>query len=77
MISDFTYELLLKKYGSNKCNICGRLPSAEIGHKSFITIDHIIPKSKGGKSHISNYQFLCKECNNKKADKFIDWRDLV
>ncbi|RDJ35738.1 MAG: hypothetical protein DWQ19_09085 [Crenarchaeota archaeon] len=33
------------------------------------TIDHIIPKSKGGISDNSNYQTLCYDCNIKKDDK--------
>jgi 5-methylcytosine-specific restriction endonuclease McrA len=32
------------------------------------TIDHIHPKSKGGKNHIDNYQLLCKVCNEDKSD---------
>ena len=30
-------------------------------------MDHIIPKSKGGKDHIDNYQLMCEECNSKKG----------
>ena len=33
-----------------------------------ITKDHIIPKSRGGKNTVSNYQPMCKECNQGKAN---------
>lgn len=29
----------------------------------LMTKDHIMPKSKGGKNHMRNYQTLCYECN--------------
>jgi 5-methylcytosine-specific restriction endonuclease McrA len=35
----------------------------------LMTKDHIIPRSKGGKNHMSNYQTLCYECNQEKRDK--------
>ena len=34
----------------------------------LMTVDHIIPKSKKGKSHISNYQPMCYTCNQEKRD---------
>jgi len=38
------------------------------GDLHMITIDHIKPKSKGGKNHVSNYQPMCMVCNSVKAD---------
>ena len=34
----------------------------------ILTKDHIIPKSFGGKSAMSNYQVLCQTCNIKKGN---------
>ena len=45
-----------------KCMYCGK----EGGR---LTIDHIIPKSKGGKTTWENCISSCKECNSKKADR--------
>jgi len=34
----------------------------------LMTKDHIIPKSKGGKNNIDNYQLFCRICNKAKRD---------
>lgn len=34
----------------------------------LFTKDHIVPQSKDGKNKISNYQTLCKPCNERKGD---------
>ncbi len=40
------------------------------GNKEILfTKDHIIPKSRGGKLHISNMQTMCTICNNVKGNK--------
>lgn len=37
------------------------------GHEVLFTKDHIIPKSKGGKNVLSNYQVMCYKCNEEKG----------
>ncbi len=45
-----------------KCAYCGR-------ETEQLTVDHIIPKSKGGKSTFDNCVAACRPCNNRKGDK--------
>jgi 5-methylcytosine-specific restriction endonuclease McrA len=39
------------------------------GSNKNLTIDHIIPISRGGKSTFENCITACKSCNNKKGDR--------
>lgn len=41
----------------------GRLPQA------VLTIDHIVPRSRGGRNHAPNLQTLCYECNQRKGNR--------
>jgi len=51
-----------EKY-NNKCAIC---------HKELpLTMDHIIPLSKGGTHTVENIQPLCKSCNSRKSNKIV------
>ena len=48
-----------------KCVACGR--SAEDG--IILHVDHIMPRSKGGRDELDNYQTLCNVCNIGKSNK--------
>lgn len=39
------------------------------GKELLFTKDHIIPKSKGGKDVLGNYQVMCYTCNHQKGNK--------
>lgn len=38
------------------------------GEEILMTKDHIIPRSKGGKNRLENYQPMCTICNHKKGN---------
>lgn len=54
-----TLGKLLHKY-KFKCVYCGG--------KDDLTIDHIVPVSKGGSDDFNNLQILCRSCNSKKGN---------
>ena len=44
------------------CNYCGK-------KEENLTIEHILPLSRGGPDHPDNTVWICKECNLKKSSK--------
>jgi 5-methylcytosine-specific restriction endonuclease McrA len=50
---------------NHQCKSCGRTAS-----EVSLQIDHIVPLAKGGSNDMSNFQVLCKYCNQKKSSKF-------
>ena len=49
------------KRDNNECVYCGS--------QRNLTIDHVIPRSRGGKNSWTNLVTCCRSCNLKKADK--------
>jgi 5-methylcytosine-specific restriction endonuclease McrA len=62
------WETILDRF-NYICLRCG-------GSSVRLTIDHIIPVSKGGTNDTDNLQPLCKPCNSFKHDRTIDYRGL-
>jgi 5-methylcytosine-specific restriction endonuclease McrA len=57
------------KRDQNKCQYCGQIQD--------LTLDHLIPRSRGGKSIWTNLVTACLSCNAKKGDKLISETDLI
>jgi len=55
-----------------KCLMCGVNQNT-----AKLTIDHIIPISKGGTNEITNLQPLCSFCNRRKHTKSIDFTKVM
>ncbi len=51
----------------NTCQFCAKvLPCSEL------TLDHIVPRSRGGESSWENLVACCHPCNNRKGDRMPD-----
>ena len=48
----------------NKCQYCGST--------KHLTIDHVIPRSKGGTEDWENLVVACSQCNTRKGDKLLE-----
>lgn len=57
------------------CQYCNRHKSS-FKSSEFLTRDHVIPESKGGKNTWENVITACSTCNNKKADHYLSEVDL-
>lgn len=62
-----------RRLAEGRCYYCGKaLPVQEL------TMDHIVPLVRGGKSTKGNCVPACKECNNKKKHMLpIEWEEYL
>lgn len=51
------------------CQYCGSIKD--------LTIDHVIPKSKGGTNNWDNLVTCCRKCNLKKGNKFLSETNMI
>jgi len=62
-----------RKKSRGVCYYCGR----KVGPQA-LTMDHIVPLSRGGRSIKSNIVPCCKDCNNKKKYLLpIEWEQYL
>jgi 5-methylcytosine-specific restriction protein A len=62
-----------RKVAEGACHYCRR----EVG-SAHLTMDHVVPLSRGGKSRKGNLVPSCKECNNRKKSLLpLEWEEYV
>jgi 5-methylcytosine-specific restriction endonuclease McrA len=62
-----------RKRSNGICHYCGRQFKA-----SELTMDHIVPIARGGRSTKGNVVPVCKECNNKKKYLLLmEWEEYL
>ncbi len=62
-----------QKTGSGLCYYCGE----RVAYKN-ITMDHLVPLTRGGRSTKDNIVPCCKTCNNLKKDMLpLEWQDYL
>ena len=55
------------------CYYCGR----QVG-REHLTMDHVVPLGRGGRSKKGNLVPACKECNNKKKYLLpLEWEEYI
>jgi 5-methylcytosine-specific restriction endonuclease McrA len=59
----FTRRNLFRR-DQNTCQYCGDKPGT-----SELSIDHVLPRSRGGRSSWENCVLACMECNRRKANR--------
>jgi len=54
-----------------RCQLCGKKLNLkrQVPHPLAVTVDHIVPLSKGGEHSYRNTQLLCFKCNSLKGDR--------
>ena len=58
-------KYLLEHFGS-VCQGCDR----KFDDDRYLELDHILPKSNGGRNHILNLELLCGPCNKLKSNTY-------
>lgn len=61
--------LMMCEQYNHRCVCCGK--------RRKLTVDHIVPISRGGRNTIDNLQPLCMPCNRRKRANAIDYRPAV
>jgi 5-methylcytosine-specific restriction protein A len=63
----------MKKIQKGTCHYCHH----QVG-RGQLTMDHIVPLSRGGKSKKGNIVPACKECNNRKKTLLpVEWAEYL
>lgn len=54
------------------CQYCGEVPG-----RAQLTVDHVVPRSRGGSHHWDNLVTACKRCNQRKGSHLPDEAQML
>jgi len=69
------YFLLEKPKGAENYHLALYALSKK-GQQVLMTVDHVIPKSKGGRDNLDNQVPCCYQCNNNKGNSLLPLKSL-
>jgi 5-methylcytosine-specific restriction endonuclease McrA len=62
-----------RRIAAGRCHYCG----GQVGSRE-LTMDHIVPLIRGGRSGRGNVVPACKECNNRKKSLLpVEWEEYL
>jgi 5-methylcytosine-specific restriction endonuclease McrA len=62
-----------RRLAAGRCHYCGR----QVGRRA-LSMDHVVPLIRGGRSSRGNVVPACKECNNKKKSLLpVEWEEYL
>lgn len=62
----FTRRNLMRR-DEQRCQYCGRRPSV-----AELSIDHVLPRSRGGETSWENCVLACVQCNRRKGSRLVE-----
>jgi hypothetical protein len=68
IVSQKPSRSMIYKRDNNTCMYCGSTRK--------LTIDHVVPKSKGGGESFNNLVVACSSCNTKKGNKLLEHTNM-
>ena len=72
-MSEITMRRWQQKTSSGKCHFCEKKSAFK-----DLTMDHLVPLSRGGRSTKDNLVPCCKTCNNKKKSMLpLEWEAYI
>lgn len=70
-------KTLLAESQGYRCAHCQRPTNMISNHRRQATVDHVVPKSRGGTDDWNNLVMSCSRCNYKRQSKYIPEEEFV
>ena len=66
------WRTVISERQNHRCCYCGIRTTEIQGFRCSATVEHIVPKARGGADNPENYALACYKCNNDRGDKPLE-----